>query len=670
MRRFPWIPYVLVVIAALLPHLQALGFEFVFDDDFLVVQNAFLREPWSALRAFGVHFWEGTPFGALYYRPIVNSTLALNGKLLGWGPVGFHLVNILLHAANSALVVWLLRRLGAGRAVAMLAGALFALHPVAAWPVGSIVARVDLLPALFVLLAWGCFAGGEREARPGVLRAAAVGGLFLLALLCKESALAFVAIPILAWRGSGPAEDRTARAARSRFAALTTASCAMAVAGVVLLRSMVGMGLSYGLAELSPITNPLAFQPLPERWLAALGLAGRYFLYLFFPLGFTDPRDQRPGAVAPTLADAWVVGTIFFLAIWIAAIAILWLRRDRRAAPLAFALAAFLPASNLIIPIGSLYAQNFLYMPLLGMTVALGETLARRTRRHPGAERGAGLAVRWAALPILVVLGVASARESAIWRNNLTLMGAWVERFPYYSLAQGALGLGLMRTGDEAEAERHFRAALDLDARNIEAQYNLGLILITGERGREATEEGLAHCRAALAINPALVAAQVNAANALLQLERPVEAEAEARAALALSPGLVPARRNLAEALFRQQRFAEAAVEFGALASAFPDDSEIRSPWVVSLLRAGDLVAARREAERARLEFPDLPWFDFCLARVEARSGNPDAALALLTTAARAPEFGEWMGKVDDFEPYRSRQGYVELLPAARLDRG
>jgi hypothetical protein len=220
MRRFPWLPYLLVALAAILPHLQTLGFEFVFDDDFLVVQNAFLHEPWSALRAFAAHFWVGTPFGALYYRPIVTATLVLNGKLLGWGPLGFHLVNVLLHAANSVLVCWLLRRLGSGQLMAMFGGAFFALHPVAAWPVGSIVARVDLLPALFVLLAWICFTGGERAARsevpPGTLRAFAVGGLFLLALLSKESALAFLAIPVLAWRAPRDADEPVAERARQR----------------------------------------------------------------------------------------------------------------------------------------------------------------------------------------------------------------------------------------------------------------------------------------------------------------------------------------------------------------------------------------------------------------------------------------------------------------------
>jgi len=676
MRRTPWLPYLLVAAAAMLPHLPSLGFGFVFDDDFLVAQNAFLRAPWSALRAFGVHFWEGTPFAALYYRPIVNASFALNGKLFGWGPAGFHVVNILLHAANSALVVWLLRRLQAGRAVAMIAGGCFALHPVAAWPVGSIVARVDLLPAFFVLLAWGTFAAGEKAARSGGRRislwAAAVGGIFLLALLSKESALAFLAVPILAWRASSPIAEPPLERARARFAQLATAACVTAVGIVVLLRIAIGLGLTYERSLLSPITNPLAFQEQPGRFLSAVGLAGRYFLYLFLPIGFSDPRDQRAGAAPPGLASPWVAGTLLFLAAWVALVAYAWIRRDRAARPLAFALAAFLPASNLLVPIGSLYAQNFLYMPLAGMSVALGEVLARRSSRPEGSSpRGhLGRIICWGALPLLALLGIASARESAIWRSNLTLMGAWVERFPYYSLAQGSLGLGLLQGGDSVAAERHFRAALELDPRNIEAQYNLGLLLLTEDRGREGTEEALAHCRAAIEINPGLLAARVNAANALLKLERPVEAESEARAAIAVQPDLVPAHRNLAEALFRQERFPEAAAEFGALAAAFPDDPEIRSPWVVSLIRSGDLERARREAEAARRDFPEEAWFEFCLARIDARSGDPDAALALLTRAARDSELPDWMTKVDDFERYRGRPGWAAILPAMKPPEG
>src|SRR5262249_12668712 len=111
---------------------------------------------------------------------IVVSSLALNGRLLGWGPAGFHLINVLLHAVNAGLVLALARRLGCSGRSALGAALLFACHPVAAWPVASIVARVDLLPALFVLLAWlAADTAGASPSRwaPGALL---VGLFFLL----------------------------------------------------------------------------------------------------------------------------------------------------------------------------------------------------------------------------------------------------------------------------------------------------------------------------------------------------------------------------------------------------------------------------------------------------------------------------------------------------------
>ena len=74
---------------------------------------------------------------------------------------------------------------------------------------------------------------------------------------------------------------------------------------------------------------------------------------------------------------------------------------------------------------------------------------------------------------------------------------------------------------------------------------------------------------------------------------------------------------------------------------------------MVSLIHAGDLKEARARAEEARRAFPQLAWFDFCLARVEARSGHSKAALDLLGRAvARDPQTRDWIGKVPDFAGY------------------
>ncbi len=651
----------MALLAAAL-HVRTLGFEFVFDDLHLIVNNAFLREPWSPLTAFAHHFWHGTPFGAAYYRPIVTSSLALNGQLLGWGPAGFHLVNVLLHAANAALLLALARRLGAPVWAATCAAALFAVHPAAAWPVASIVARVDLLPAFFVLLAWLALGGGPSEATdPARLwRPAALAGiLFLLALLSKESAIAFLAVPILGLRwmpGPGEAgirrQDRPVSAERPAWPALM--ALGTAVAAWIAMRRAAGLGVLIAQGLVDPLTNPLGQLTLPTRLWAALALAGRYILYLVAPVRFGDPRNYLDAASLPSPLAPGVLLTLCALVAWGAGILILWLRRDRIALPLAFSLASFLPASNILVPIGSLYAQNFLYLPLVGLGLAIADILGRC-----GACKTSALL----AAPILAGLAAAAYIETGIWRDGVSLFTAWTERFPHYSLAHSSLGVMLIGRGEPGAAIAPLRRALSITERNAEAHYNLGVALLIMGQDRPAREEALSHLRRAAGMIPDLPPARVNAAKALLLLDRPAEAEAEAREALRLAPGFPPALVNLAEALYRQSRYVEAADAYSELAGLKPDDVDARSNYVVALIHSGQLDRARAAAEAARQAFPGLAWFDFCLARVEAKAGRKGEAMVLLETAfSKDPMTGEWLKKVGEFDAYRGTREFESIL--------
>jgi tetratricopeptide (TPR) repeat protein len=655
-----------VAVLAAGTHLRTVGFGFVFDDLFLVADNQALREPWAPVKAFGRHFWYGTPFDTGYYRPVVNASLALNGRILGWGPGGFHLVNVLLHAGNAALLLGLLRRFGVALPAAGLAAALFAVHPVAAWPVGSIVARVDLLPALFLLLAWRAY---PRPIPTGVW--------FLLALLCKESAVAFIVVPLMGLRlldEGRPAPSGDAGRSERRA---TAVACFVAVVIYLGMRLALGVGLGPGIGRVSAVANPLAHLPQPGRLYAALELSGRYLLYLLVPAGLSDPRSYL-STPPPLTGEAIASGAI--LLAWGGAAFILWRSNDRTSVPLAFSLAAFLPASNLLVPIGSLYAQNFLYLPLVGLCLAIGPGLDRLSALYAGSP-DPGRVIRWArgaalagSLPLLALLAVAAMRESAIWRDGRTLFSTWAERFPHYALAHSRLGIALLDSGDAIGATERLRRAVAMDGRNDEAHYNLGVaLLVRSPQDPEALRKALEHSRMALDIDPRLVQARVNASRILRLLGRHAEAEAEAREALRLEPRLGPARLNLAEALFAQSRYKKAAEEFGALAGENPADPAIRSPYVVALIRAGDLEAARRAAEAARRDFPDLAWFDFCLARVEARSGRPREALALLRLAAgRDAATRDWIGQVDDFKDLRRDPEFRALTRtpgAGRSDR-
>src|SRR2546426_2863685 len=420
MGRTRWLPGAAVALLAIALHLRTLGFEFVFDDLQLIVQNGFLRDPWSPLTCFAHDFWHGTPFGAAYYRPLVTASLALNGRLLGWGPGGFHLFNILLHAANAALVLVLARRLGCPGWAALCAAVFFAVHPVAAWPVGSIVARVDLIPAFFVLCSWlaRCAATGRAPIngvegrRPLPTRPAAwVGLFFLLALLAKESAVAFLTVPVLALRRMRSDEpERT-----PGWPVWTALGAALAL--YLALRRSAGLGILMDKGLIDPLINPLGVLPFPARLWGAAKLSGRYLLYLFAPMRFGDPVNYLNQALLPSLLDARVILSLLLLLAWTTVILILWLRRDRVVLPLAFTLASFLPASNLLVPIGSLYAQNFLYMPLLGLSLALADLLGRTRRSTRRRRRASALA----AAPILAVLPTPSFLAAGIWRDGFSL---------------------------------------------------------------------------------------------------------------------------------------------------------------------------------------------------------------------------------------------------------
>lgn len=629
MGRTRWLPCTAVALLAAALHLRTVGFAFVFDDMHLVVHNAFLREPWSPLTCFAQHFWHGTPFGAAYYRPVVVQLLALNGRILGWDPAGFHLINALLHAANAALLVVLARRLGATYARAVVAGLLFALHPVAAWPVGSIVARVDLLPALFVLLAWiqwraAGAAGEESRGRP--LHAAGLGFFFLLALLSKESAAAFLVVPLMALRR--PLNDEQGwRPNRSTWVAL-----GLALGVYLAARKSVGLGLLMNPALIDPLTNPLGSLPLSLRFWGALRLSGRYLLYLFCPVRFGDSVDYFDEAALPNLLDAGVVLSLLFLLAWIAAIVILWARRDRVALPLAFSLASFLPASNLLVPIGSLYAQNFLYMPLLGLCIACADLLGRipswSRRSRPALLIPAGL--------ILVALSALSWREAGIWRDSITYFSELSKRFPRYPNAHSGLGVALLEGGRPSEAIGPLRAALTLTDKSFEAHYNLGVALLLTSRDRSSLEEAYAHFRRVIEINPGMMLASLQAGRVLLLLDRA----------------------------------AEAAAQYRELARLHPTDVEIRSRLVDSLIRAGILEEGRRETLLARRDFPEAAWFDFCLARIKARTSSRAESMALLETAiAKDRGAVDWVAKVHDFDAYRGTADFDRILSESRRVR-
>ena len=167
--------------------------DFILDDYAIVATNPAIRTI-NPVQNLTTPYW-GKRSTAGIYRPLTILSFSFEYPLWHRWSGGYRLTNLLIHAINGFLVFILARRLLQSLGGALLAGAIYLVHPVHTEPVVGLVGRSELLAAMFFLLAWMLF----RQRRTGLCIVA-----FFLSLLSKENAIAFPAvIAIDAWISTG-----------------------------------------------------------------------------------------------------------------------------------------------------------------------------------------------------------------------------------------------------------------------------------------------------------------------------------------------------------------------------------------------------------------------------------------------------------------------------------
>ncbi|CAH1798791.1 unnamed protein product [Owenia fusiformis] len=150
----------LCCLLSLLLYWNTLNADFCYDDSRAIQKNPDLLPETPISDIFYNDFW-GTPLthsgSHKSYRPLCVLTFRLNYFLGGLNPVGYHLVNVLLHCVVTGLFTYSVRILCAKRLVSAVAGALFAAHPIHTEAVAGIVGRADILACLFFLLSFLCY---------------------------------------------------------------------------------------------------------------------------------------------------------------------------------------------------------------------------------------------------------------------------------------------------------------------------------------------------------------------------------------------------------------------------------------------------------------------------------------------------------------------------------
>lgn len=517
--------YAAAAAVAVLLYLRTLAFGLTYlDDNLLVLGNLhFLTRPgalWEAFRQDVFHVGHGP--GA-YYRPLFTASLIMDARLWGTWLGGYHLTNVLIHAAGSGLALAVLRSLGYGRGEALFWGLAFAASPVLSQAACLITTRDDAVKGVFV---FGSFWGFLRYLETGKARELAWHGLaFAGALFAKESSVGLAPACFLY-----TALLRRELMASRRMAALAAVWAAAGAAWFLMRRSALQRPLSMD-----------AGQILASLWESLPGLI-QLVGKSVFPFNLS---------VLPHQADT----TLWWGIAALLAIAAAVLAAPRRRGAMAVFGAAWLllftlPSMTLqATTMAGVVMEKRMYAPLLGLLIALAETRAASglDAFKPGPWARAGI--------ILGAYALLAFRASAPYRDKISYWTNAAANSPTLPLAHRNLGAMLYLDGRIPEAEVSFRRSLALNPREPMARNNLGLIEMA--RGRLAEAQSLFVSE--LSDYPTNDLAYLNLGLAYARGGRPADAEKLWKRALELNPDNPAAYEYLARLYRAQGRSADGA---------------------------------------------------------------------------------------------------------------
>jgi protein O-mannosyl-transferase len=627
-----------VALTTFIAFLPALKAGFVnWDDDVNFLYNPNYRGLGAAQLQ-----WMFTNFLMGNYIPFTWMTFGLDYVVWGMNPAGYHLTNILLHAANAVLLYFIalhLLRLSApwhlvdGSSAPIIGSAfatlLFAVHPLRAESVAWITERRDVLSGLFCLaavLTYLQYCGvpdrqtGRTRNAPGWYWASL--GFFVLALLSKSMVMTLPAILLLLdayplRRLVGVGSGRRWLPSRSvvveklpffllSLVAAYTALVAIDLATQVASRSGAIPWDADATVEVSSI----------DRVAISANALLFYLWKMAVPLGLS-PFYQLP---PPSGFETWPALISFAVVLLVTAVVIVG---HRRSPALAAAWIGCIVMLSPVIWVPQIAADRYTYLACAGWALLCGGGLASGWRYCQQCNIDARVRASLAGLSLAVVaaLGVLTWNQVKVWRDSETLwahaVAAWPSSRSYYKL-----GEALEQRGKWAKAIENFEAALGINPRYIYAHTVLGFIFANQGRLTEALEQ----FDDALRIAPRFVRAHTGLGLVFAWQGKLSEASDHFRRALESAAGDAQAHFYLGLILKKQGQWGEAAAHFRQAVQADPNSEQAQYQWGLALAQEGKLAEATDHLRAAVRINPRSAEAHRSLAEVLMREGRSDEA--------------------------------------------
>ena len=479
----------ILAVVSLLTFGNSLFNGFLGDDHMVIVDNAFYTS-WRNFPLLFAPAYVTQPdevfnasklmhTGSVAYRPVLSTTFFVDYGLWRRNPFGYHLHNLLLHAANSVLVYFIVFFIVSHPPTALLSAILFSVHPLKSEAVCAIGYRADALASLFLLSAFLSYirlpaSRGFKKVCLSVFSHV----FFFLAVFSKESAIGFVAL-LIAYEGLIRGQK-----------------------GREVLRHGIGKNIGYVVITLFYVfVYVYVFQnstlrnisPLGGSWLAHIAMM--FYIFSQYLTGFLIPFQVRalPPLFTPALEPygiyklAWAV-VVFMVFIWLLGRS--WRRHKVTAFFLLWFLITYIPVSNLI-PLVNPMAYRFMYLPSVGLLTALSLGLQRLGERIRGLlpHIEGGRILKSAGIMFCMIMAISL---NTMWKDDFVMASHMVKDFPDSPMGYLHLGMVYFVKGDVHRAQETLEQGLRKGLDDPRGYYHMGLCLLNDfERAKPYFEKSI-----------------------------------------------------------------------------------------------------------------------------------------------------------------------------------
>ncbi len=534
----------LAAIFTFLVYLPSLRNGFVnWDDHLYIYENAFIR-------SLDLKFLKRVfvSVSVSNWHPLTIISYALDYRLWGLNPLGYHLVNVIFHSFNTFLIAALAARLysladsdGAGDYGAAFAGIvaalLFGLHPIHVESVTWVSERKDVLSGFFYILSVIAYLkyalkdgtasplardyrdnGGGGETESHAFYYFLTIALFILALMSKPMAVTLPAVLLIL--------DFYPLGRLKRFKLVI----------IEKVPFFILTAISAYLTILAQGKVIIPFERYPFVW--RVGNAARAYVFYLYKTILPLPLAPYYPIPANLFGIAFFVSLAFFLII--SAFCVLTMRKKKIfTAVWLYYIITLSPVIGIIQVGGQVAADRYTYLPLAGVFIMAGGA-AGYFIEHVKKKAFTAAAVA-AMLAILSALSILTIRQEEIWRNSITLWSRQLREFNDSTLGYNNRGNAYMDAGDDARAVDDFTSSIRVDSANAGPRNNRDLALAHNNRGLiylKLRQYGLAleDFNTAVALIPDSPIARSNRGISYLRLGRLEEAIEDLNTSVILDP--------------------------------------------------------------------------------------------------------------------------------------